>query len=216
MTDQTSSNPQDRRPHESGKWYRSFLYYLELGPRRSLARAYRELANQERQQDGRPLLPTTASVPYVWRKRAQQFDWHERADDWNQQQRLQELEQVDRGQALARQLVAEAIETLKLTMRSELPNPDGSLTEGQNCTQRRLAAEKILEIAGLTAPPPEEPQPENQDLPKIREIRIIDPHSHEGIERQKRIRAEVNVGYERSKNVGPPADQITPSWYSDD
>ena len=215
MTNQTGSQPQDRQPHEPDKWYRRFIYYLELGSRRSLARAYREMANEERTQDGRPLLPTTASVPNVWRKRAQQFDWRERAEAWDQQQRQQELEAVDHGRALARELVTESIEVIKLTMRGELRDPDRSLTEGQNCTQRRLAAEKILEIAGLTAPSPEEPQPEDKDLPRIREIRIIDPHSPEGIERANRLRAEVNTGYEPRKNGGrQPAQDGTP-WHPD-
>ena len=212
MSNQTSSHPQDRRPHEPNKWYRRFLYYLELGPHRSLARAYREMANEERAAKERPLLPTSASVPEVWRKRAQQFDWRQRAESGDQEQRLQELEAVDHGRAQARELVAEAIETLKLTMRGELRNPDGTLTEGQNCTQRRLAAEKLLEIAGLTAPPPEAPQPEDEDLPKVKEIRIIDPHSPEGIERANRLRAEVNAGCQRSKNGKLPPDQDGRHW----
>jgi len=212
---ETCSQPQDRRPHEPDKWYQRFIYYLELGSRRSLARAYREMANQDRAAAGRPLLPTTASVPDVWRVRAQQFDWRERAADWDQQQWLQERQQVEHGRALARELVAESIEVLKLTMRGELRDPDGSLTEGQNCTQRRLAAEKILDIAGLTAPPPEAPQPEDQDLPRIREIRIIDPYSPEGIQRQKRIREKANADYQRRKNGGHTAGQSTPSCYAD-
>ena len=61
-------------------------------------------------------------------------------------------------------LVVESIEVLKLTMRGEFRNLDGSLAEGQNCTQRRLDAEKIFEIAGLTAPSPEGPEPEDEDL----------------------------------------------------
>jgi hypothetical protein len=215
MTVQNSSNPQDRRPHEPDKWYRRFVYYLELGSRRSLARAYREMANQERAAKDRPLLPTTASVPEVWRKRAQQFDWRERAADWDQQQMLIELEAVDHGRALARELVAESIEVLKLTMRGELRDPDGSLTQGQNCTQRRLAAEKILEIAGLTAPPPEEPQLEDEDLPMVTEIRIVDSRTPEGKERSKRAYAESQARYEEYERRNNGGHTAATSWPPD-
>ena len=195
MTDQTSPQPQDRRPNEPNKWYQRFLYYMELGSRRSLARSYREMANADRAREGRPLLSTTASVPNVWRQRAQQFDWRERAEAWDHEQKQQELEHVDHARALARELVAEAIQILKLTMRGELRNPDGTLTEGQNCTQRRLAAEKILDLAGVGALEPEEFEYEDEDTIRIKEIRIIDPHSPEGLERQRRVREQASARY---------------------
>lgn len=216
MTNQTSAQPQDRRLHEPDKWYRRFTYYLELGPHRSLARAYREMANEERAAKDRPLLPTTASVPVVWRQRAQQFDWRERAAAWDQQQWLQERQQVEHGRAQARELVAESIEVLKLTMRGELRDPDGTLTAGQNCTQRRLAAEKILEIAGLTAPPPEEPQPEDEDLPRITEIRIVDPRSPEGIANARRLRDEANARYAERHGGKQPSDPYLGLVFSDE
>ena len=40
-------------------------------------------------------------------------------------EKQQELEHIDHARALARELVAEAIQILKLTMRGELRNPDG-------------------------------------------------------------------------------------------
>ena len=188
MTDNTTK-PYHRQEGEPNLWYDRFHKFMRMGPDRSLSRCYREVINAERAAQGRPLLPPTANCSDVWRQRARQFDWKERAEAWDHERRRQDLKQVEQTLSNARTLAPEALGILQAAMRGELKNPDGTLTEGQNCTQRRLAAERILNLAGIL-----NIAAEDQDLrPEINTIRIIDPFSEEGRQRQAAIRRRVNA-----------------------
>ena len=153
--------PYDRLTGEPNLWYDRFHTFMRLGPGRSLNRCYRQVINAERAVQGRPPLPVTASCSDVWRQRARQFDWFDRAEAWDHECRRQDLQQVEQTPSKARTLAPEALRVLEAAMRGELKNPDGSLTPGQNCTQRRLAAERILNVAGIIdlAADQEDPQP---------------------------------------------------------
>ena len=192
-----------RQPGEPNRWYQRFCCFRDLGPSRSIARCYREITNAARARQGRPLLSTTASCPKAWHDRARQFDWVERR-------------QVEHVRAMARNLAEEAILVLQQTLRGELKNPDGTLTEGQNCTQRRLAAEKILDLAGVGALELDPPESDPDEDKEIIGLRIIDPYSPEGIEHDRLVREEVNARYREKANGGQQHAQEKQFWFSDD
>jgi hypothetical protein len=166
----TETKPYHRQEGEPNLWYDRFHKFMRMGAGRSLARCYQEISNAERSRQGRPLLPSTASCPGTWRQRAREFDWERRAEAWDKEQRRLDLESVQQARSMARSLSPDAIKVIEDTMRGELKNPDGTLTEGQNCTQRRLAAEKILNLVGMADQEPEEDEFEGPI--KITEIRV--------------------------------------------
>jgi hypothetical protein len=208
--------PYHRQPGEPNRWYQRFRYFMELGPSRSIARCYREITNAARARQGRPLLSTSASCPKAWHDRARQFDWVERAAAWDCEQKRLERQQVEHVRAMARNLAEEAIQVLQQTLRGELKNPDGSLTEGQNCTQRRLAAEKILDLAGIGALELDPPESDPDEDKEIIGLRIIDPYSPEGLEHDRLVREQVNARYREKANAGQQPAQGKQFWFSDD
>ena len=201
--------PYHRQPDEPNRWFHRFEHFKNLGPGRSLARCYREIINVERARAGRPLLPSTASVPHVWRQRARQYDWEDRAESWDQEEMRRERRKIERVRSVARDLSMKAIRILESTMLGELKNPDGTLTPGQNCAQRRIAAEKILDLVGVRVVDLDD----DDDLDGIKAIRIIDPSSPEGIEHAERVRQRVNAQSRDRKNWDQSQDQNKLYWF---
>lgn len=73
-------NPWDRRPDETSKAYAAFCAYLELGPERSIERAFRDRNGTERAQKTQGAWWRRWSSRHDWVERARAFDDHE----WNQ------------------------------------------------------------------------------------------------------------------------------------
>ena len=171
------AKPYEPQEGEPNIWYDRFVKFMLLGSGRSLARCYRDVINTERSTKGRPSLPTTARCPQSWRQRARQFDWWHRAEAWDREQRRLTLQKVDQTRRLAQDQAREALQIHLDLMRGELKGPDGQLTEGQNSAQRRMAADSVLDRAGVL---PEDPNlnEERQEV-KIREIRVNLPGSQD-------------------------------------
>jgi hypothetical protein len=190
--DPNETRPYHRQEGESNLWYDRFHRFMRMGPGRSLTRCYREVINAQRAVQGRPLLPKTAGCSRVWRQRAREYHWHERAEAWDEERRHQDLKQVEHALSSARALAPEAIMILMQIMRGGLKNPEGTITEGQNCTQRRLAAERLLNLAGIL-----HLAADDQDFgPQINTVRIIDPRSEEGRQHEAEVRRRVNPNYD--------------------
>ena len=199
------SKPYHRQPGEPNRWFQRFLHFLDLGPGRSVTRCYREIINVERARDGRPLLPTTASCPTVWRQRASQFDWKGRAAAWDRQQRRRKRQEIEDVRDIATGLSPLAIRILESTMRGELKNPDGTLAPGQNCTQRRLAAEKILDLVGVGLVTLEDD--DQDDSGGITKFVILDHRSPEAIARAEQTRRQASARYQARTTEAPDRDQ---------
>ena len=149
----TAGKPYHRQKGEPNLWYDRFHAYMRMGASRNMDRCYREITNAERKLQDRPLLPKSARCPPRWRQRALEYDWKARAEAWDQEVRDRALEKVEQARNIAQESAPIAVEALQAILKGELRDPDGSLTEGQNCTQRRLAAEAISRLAGVTELP---------------------------------------------------------------
>ena len=163
--DDTSPKPYERLPDEPNRWYHRFFRFMRLGPERTLIQCYKDISNAARAAKGRPPLSASARLPQSWRQRARQFSWHERAEAWDQEQKELELKKVERTRSLARSCAQEAMQVHIDLMNGELKDPDGKLTEGQNSAQRRLAADSVLDRAGVL-PDTTEPE-EEQEVPVV-------------------------------------------------
>ena len=195
--------PYHRKPDEPHLWFQRFEHFMHLGSARSVSRTYRELINQQRARDGRPPLTSSASCPAVWRQRARQFNWDDRAEAWDRYQKRQERAKIERVRTMARDLSPQAIRTLESTMLGQLRDPDGTLTPGQNCAQRRLAAEKILDLVGVGVVETDDDY-DDDHIFEIRGITIVHPDSPEGIAHDQEIRRQVNARYPGLPGAGHP------------
>lgn len=72
--------PWEQQPEESAAAYRRFCYYRDLGPGRTLERAYG--AYLETKQKKAPK-GTKKPVPGNWKKDAARFKWKDRAAAWD-------------------------------------------------------------------------------------------------------------------------------------
>jgi len=153
--------------------------------------------NAERSTQGRPLLPRTAKCPGVWRQRAAQFDWIDRAEAWDQEQRWLSLEQVEQTLRIAQAITSKALYIQKDVMRGELKNPDGSLTEEQNCTQWRLATENILDRAGVVHDRSDGSEEDDLGNLPVTEIKIS-TSSEENIQIEEQISSQIDEGTQKS------------------
>ncbi|MFC1996802.1 hypothetical protein ACFLXI_04245 [Chloroflexota bacterium] len=169
MTD-IESKPYHRQEGEPNLWYDRFHTFMCMGAGRSFARCYREVINRDRSLQGRPLLPGNAKCPGSWRQRAREFDWVGRAEAYDQERRRLALQKKNESWMHALNLAPEAVNILEKTMFGELKDPDGKPTEGQNCTQRRLAAEGILDWADSN---PDIPSQDDGDIQQIKIKGII-------------------------------------------
>ncbi len=75
FTDSQEQVAADRQPAEPLPWYRRFLLYRDLGPRRRLATAYQ--SGQRRR---------SADVPASWLDAFDRWRWRQRALDWDAEQ----------------------------------------------------------------------------------------------------------------------------------
>lgn len=160
----TGEKPYARQKGEPNRWYDRFHAYMRMGASRSLDRCYREVTNAERKRQDRSLLPKSARCPPSWRQRAHEYDWETRAEAWDQEVRERALEKVEQARSIAQQAAPDAVVAIKTILKGELKDPDGTRTEGQNCTQRRLAAEALIKLAGVADLPVEKGERPNEIL----------------------------------------------------
>jgi hypothetical protein len=73
------AHPWDRQPGESDKQYGHFLAYRDLGPARTVGRAYRRATNQGEFTRGQG----AKRAPGFFRRLAQRWRWQERAGAWD-------------------------------------------------------------------------------------------------------------------------------------
>ena len=71
MTNDSSPKPWQPQPEEPPEWYNRFHIFLNMGPSRTLAAAYREWANS----DGKPSgAASRQSAKWNWKERAMAYD----------------------------------------------------------------------------------------------------------------------------------------------
>ena len=162
-----------RQPGEPARWYARFHQFMLLGPERSLNRCYRQVSNECRIANGRPLLSPTAKCPQVWRTRAREYSWWDRAEAWDEEQSKLIRQKVKKTRTLAQEQALEALQVHLDLMRGQLKDPNGKFAIGQNSNQRRLAADSVLNRAGITYDPAQE-QEDRSEI-QIKEIWVHTP-----------------------------------------
>jgi hypothetical protein len=121
MTD-TTLLPYERQPGESAKAYAAFVIFRNLGPERSVLKAYRQKTGKEQAKQAAGL----------WNSWATDHHWHKRADAWDahlDEENRKAQEQARRGMAerhatMAMGLQRKALERLQKMEAQELAASD--------------------------------------------------------------------------------------------
>lgn len=85
--------PWEQQPGESSEAYAAFRAYRDLGPDRSILKAYAQL----RPKAGSRKAPAPANAPGSWKRWAQQWRWKERVEAYDR--RMESVEQGAREEA---------------------------------------------------------------------------------------------------------------------
>lgn len=156
--------PWEQQADEPELWYQRFVGFREMGVGRSVRRAY-QLSCKGAGGQGEPRQP-----PNSWRKAARQFDWVERAAAWDRKQTAETVERFERLAGQATERAERAMEVLT------------SLLEAESETQRRLAAESILQWTANLARRPARPREVESVTGPIRWIAVAPQVVEEDVE----------------------------------
>ena len=77
-----NDKPWERYPDEPSFWYQRFLTYRDIGPQRTLSRAYRNWLQDVEHKEILPGEPAPA-LPADWRRFSYVWDWKSRAQAWD-------------------------------------------------------------------------------------------------------------------------------------
>jgi len=137
--------PYDQQPGEPQKWYNRFQHFCQLGPNRTLIKAYRDLMTSPDGQQGaaRPVRTVSES----WRQKAREFDWQSRAAAWDQNERQRTRKYLESTIHLVSQAAHEAIQFQIDLMRGWIKDPDGNMIPVLDIYQRRMASKTLLKWA---------------------------------------------------------------------
>ena len=126
-----ASKPWDQQPNEGNAAYSHFLAYRNLGPTRTLEKAYRAIKRND-----------TLSVPGNWAKESERYQWVDRATAWDVD-RL--LSQGERTATLYMAAVEKYVERLYTSLAEQDIKPDDfdSLTKSIELLHKLLPGETI-------------------------------------------------------------------------
>jgi hypothetical protein len=127
-------NPWDQRPNEPDKAYVRFLVFRNLGPGRTLDRAYREFGRD----NGTVSEGTQRRAPGRWRFLSTTFDWFARARQWD----IATL--TEHGQ--------DAVMAFVHTLSSALQKVAGALENLEGPPDWATAIESLVLLASLIPP----------------------------------------------------------------
>lgn len=94
MTEPASSQPKpwDRQPDEPVEWFIRFAHFCSMGPRRSMAQAYRTEPHAKHRGGRSVKRAAVNSAPLEWLQTAEKWNWRKRAEAWD-------LAEIDRERA---------------------------------------------------------------------------------------------------------------------
>ena len=183
-----SAKPYDQLPGEPHKWFSRFPHFCQLGPNRTLIKAYRDIMTSP--SNGQGPARTVRTVSQTWRQRARQYDWQSRAADWDRDQRQRTLQHLESTIHLVGHAAREAIQFQIDLMRGWIKDPDGSMIPVLDIYQRRMASKALLRWAVELQPLLQSiEQAESGGEVKIREIVI---HRTRDVEQEKNNLTAVN------------------------
>jgi hypothetical protein len=167
--------PFEQQEGESNFWYGRFMKFCLYGPSRSLIQCYRDVMAERDElfrlrapgssdSDGvqgesrRRACPQRKQIPGPWRKKVKEFDWWQRAEAWDAEQHRIAVQRVAEALNLIYEAAPEAAQILIKLMRGLVKDADGNQLSVTVMTQMRLAANSILNRAGVVydGPTPDE------------------------------------------------------------